>query len=197
MKNLRNDCVWNEERRGAVQGELLEFIIQDEPYIYPWDVTDPEVDSYLDHLEQEFLGEPGWNEEELATQSYEFFATAEKCWLNVREKGAVNEVRSSLLAQFGDRIPHDWLDAIVQQAETLIHAPLSPIDRLIECVKPLLDQWSSEDLQIFARPLVYAMRSHSVPKPQDSRSWEQLSTIEQARYTLQVAQQVLTELEDH
>ncbi len=98
----------------------------------------------------------------------------------------------SLLDRFAAYVPTDWLEAIAHRAKAVVSEELSPIQQLIECVKPLLTQWSEDDLQVFARPLVYAMRGAVETK---QAPWEELSEIERVRLTLMIAQEAIRETE--
>jgi hypothetical protein len=70
---------------------------------------------------------------------------------------------------------------------------------LVQCVKPLLSGWSDDDLQVFARPLAYAMRGNNVSSIDQlisKNSWENLSQLEQISLSMAIAQYTLTELKN-
>ncbi|MCU0534441.1 MAG: hypothetical protein MUD14_11175, partial [Hydrococcus sp. Prado102] len=156
---------------------------------YPWNPADPETEVYFEQLEQKFSAIDSFDAEELDSQSERFFTCLHQCWDNIE----TNRVKYNVIQRFGHFVPCDWIDAIAEQATCTISNNLSAIDRLVACVKPLLSNWDSEDLLVFARPLAYTMRGESSVKV---APWDELSEIEKARLTLKIAREVLIELEE-
>ncbi len=181
IEHLRGD-----ELRDRLQGDLLNAILSD--YCYPWEPSAPQAEAFFQDCEADFEIED-WSDEELAPRAAALFAQLDRCW------SASASLPSRLLTQFGDHLPQDWLLAIAAQARDLATDKLNPLDRLIACVQPLLSEWSVDDLQVFARPLVYAMRGEPSVPPL-AEAWERLSPVEQARRVLAIAQYALVELED-
>ncbi|MDB9313219.1 hypothetical protein PN462_08920 [Spirulina sp. CS-785/01] len=181
----------NQDSKFQVQGELLEVILQDE-VIYPWNPADAAVEDYLQTLEDQYAV-ADWSEAETEARSQDFFAQLERCWPTDSSTPVVNR----LMDRFGGQVPQDYLSAIAQQVETVANATLSPLERLVNCVQPLLSNWSTDDLQVFARPMAYAMRSGpgntavNLPK-----HWNELSEVEQAKYTLQIAHYALNQAQE-
>lgn len=171
----------------ALKCELLALLLEEES-AYPWNLTDPEAEAYFTELEAGFSLVDCLDDDELRFNTDSLFSSLNECWDDL----AQSQVSSSLLAKFGDYIPTHLLDKIVQQAQDTIAFNLSPLQQLIECVKPLLSNWAEEDLQIFARPLVYAMRGTNETK---QVPWSELSEVEQVRLTMKVAQEALQQLQ--
>jgi len=171
----------NQERLGNLEEELMDTLLQDEP-IYPWNPAEPEADAYFETVESEFSLADWLGSEEVTLRSQAFFGQLDRCWESVKRP----TLETQLLARFGRCAPREWLATIAQQAATLLPAQLSPADRLVQCVEPLLSQWARDDLYIFARPLVYAMRDGSTQEV-EGVNWDELSSVEQARYSMKIA----------
>jgi hypothetical protein len=169
-----------------LKGELLTLLLEEES-AYPWNITDPEAEAYLTELEASFSLVDCLDDDELSFNADSLFSCLNECWDDLEQ----SQVSPSLFAKFGDYMPAHLLEKIVQQAQEAISFDLSPLQQLIECVKPLLSNWAEEDLQIFARPLVYAMRGSNGTK---QVPWSELSDVEQVRLTMKVAQEALKEL---
>jgi hypothetical protein len=169
-------------------GEFLEVLLQEEG-CYLWNPTDPETEAYFERLEQNFSLIDSLDLEEITPQAERFYSCLHQCW----ESTEVLQAKKSIRQRFGHLVPSDWIDAIAEQATRIISENLSPIDRLVACVNPLLSNWGEEDLQVFARPLVYAMRGDNGVKV---APWDELSEIEKVRLSMKIAQEVLTELQE-
>jgi hypothetical protein len=189
MSNQPSNCETREFYLKEVREELLELILQEE-VIYPWNPAEPEAEAYFAGLEQEFVPLEESDLEAITPQAEHFFSQLGNCW----SSWETTMVRKSLFKRFGECVPHDWLEAIATQAREIFSTALSPADQLVQCVKPLLSDWAEEDLYVFARPVALAMRSSFQPTPEIT-NWEQLSPIEQARYTMNIAQYALMQLE--
>jgi hypothetical protein len=148
-------------------------------------------ESYLNQLEEEVFSSDGClgeMEEELSAKAALFFAKLHQQWETLPTLG------QKLIQKFGATIPHDWLQSIAHQAQEFVTAELSGVEELVNCVQPLLAQWSNQDLQVFARPIAVAMRGQSPELLENIPAWENLSPVQQARYTLAIAHYALGEL---
>jgi hypothetical protein len=169
-------------------GELLEVLLQEDT-CYPWNHTDPETETYFAKLEKDFSLLDSLEADELASHADSFYHCLDKCW----ESAASLQVKESVFQRFGHLVPSNWIDAIATQATQLISENLSPIDRIVACVQPLLSHWGEEDLQVFARPLAYTMRGENTVK---QAPWDELSEIEKVRFSMKIAQEVFAQLEE-
>lgn len=178
--------------------ELLEVITK-EGTPYPWDPAEPEAEAYFAELEQGFpLGE--WlNSEEVAARAETLFSQLHDCWASL----PTSSIQESLSQRFGNLVPSAWLEAIANRAQQVISTNASPLEQLVLCVKPLLSNWAEEDLQVFARPLVYAMRGKPYEDAESTLSfvrwarraqWDDLSPVERVRLSMAVTQYALIQL---
>jgi hypothetical protein len=177
-----------ENNLNRVQEELLALLLEEEA-AYPWDMSDPEAQRYLGELEGDFSLLDCLDERELSLNAGRLFSSLDQCWRNSSSPSAPE----SLLSRFGDYLPPHLLESIAQQAKEIITLNLDPVEQLIECVRPLLSNWAEEDLQIFARPLVYSLRGNH---PIKQAPWEELSHVERAKLTMKVAQEALSQLQE-
>lgn len=149
---------------------------------YPWS---PETaESYYEELDtpsnvQDYL------DSATATQkSEEFFKEINQLYPPNR----LQKVNQALVKQFGELVPLNWLEAIAQQGQNHFQDTTSGIDKLLNCVQPLLSNWLLEDLAVFARPVANTMRgAQTIPQ----KNWTELSEVEQARLTLIIAKVAL------
>ena len=159
--------------------------------IYPWDLKDLETEEYINNLENQFSD--NWTNQELENKAQSFFSRLNQCW-DINSNCNIYNVLSE---QFGSTIPHNLLENISVEINKVITLNINPMERLIQCVKPLLSQWSEVDLQVFARPLVFAMRGDFEPEKDmvnslmENKKWQDLSEVEQAKVTLAIAQYTL------
>lgn len=183
-----------EDSLSQAQTELLEALLQPEEAAYPWNVAEPSSDDYLAELEREFELQD-WSDEEIAWRSQRLFALLDEC-----SPQAPSLLGMSLYKKFAAQVPEAWLEAIAQKAQEVFSSNLSLPDQLIQCVHQLLPNWAEEDLQNWARPLAYAMRSLEpesiesellVVRPVD---WTELSEMEQARLSMTIAWSTLANL---
>ncbi|NJL02038.1 MAG: hypothetical protein HC838_03375 [Spirulinaceae cyanobacterium RM2_2_10] len=173
------------EIRDRLEGDLLTAILSDRSY--PWEPSDPAAAAYFTAQDAAFdLSD--WSEAEVASRAAALFAQLDRCW------SASPPLASGLQEQFANA-PTEWLTVIAERARALATDSHSRIERLIACVEPLLSGWAVEDLQVFARPYAYAMRSGDRPSGLADKSWETLSPVEQARCALEIAQCALAEYE--
>lgn len=176
--------------RDAVSDLLADLFTAETAYPYGWPLTTAE--QYGNEIETQVPGFAEIPAVEWDSRAQAFFAQVESCWPQTPASSLIE----SLQARFAEKIPTDWLTAIATQAQTLATAGLSPIEQLVECVKPLLTDWSVDDLQVFARPLAYAMRSGAPEVELPAQAWETLSPVEQARSLLKVAKCALDEAQN-
>jgi len=156
--------------------------ILDEDNLYPWE---PEISKgYYEITAEE---SPFFNyleSDEIEERVSSFFSQIHEMW----PSNKIEMVRESLLKQFGKIAPSRLLEAIASNAENIVNQNLSELDQLIECVKPTLLNWGEEELQLFARPVAFAMRdSQQIPE----KEWEQLTSVQQARLSMIIAKSAL------
>jgi hypothetical protein len=189
MLNQSTNREGYESRIQEIRQELLDLILEEDE-VYPWNPADLEAEAYFARIEQEFPVDES-DGETLAPRSESFLGQLHRCWSSEE----TNLARQSLVERFGDSIPHHLLETIATRARSLFSSSLSPTDRLVECVKPLLKNWAEADLYVFARPLAQAMRSGFQLSESETEipHWEQLSQVERARYTMKVAHYALAQ----
>ena len=163
---------------------------------YPWEPSAPEAEAFFIAQEEEFSCTEAWDEKELEQNAANFLTTLGECW-QATEKPSLLK---ALQQKFGELVPSDYLEQIALQAQATLATELSALDRLIECVQPLLPGWAEADLQVFARPLVYAMRDNSTAQSESlfklaqQKQWQNLSEVEKARLSIAIAHYALSEL---
>lgn len=183
--------------------ELLQLILE-EPVAYPYNPAEPETEAYFAALEQEVLA-TGWSVEDLTEQGQVLSRRVDQLWANFdlstpAESVSVDSLSVTLLQQFALRAPQDVIHRISQQAQQLVTQNLSLAEQLVQCVQGCLPQWGAEDLQVFARPLAFTMRSsetevlESTINSVRSVEWAELSDVEQARLSLAIARYALAQL---
>ena len=190
----------SQDSLNQVFGELIESIFSDEPN-YVWNPADPATEDYLTSLEENFSLLDATDSEEITTRAENLFSHLNQCW----EFTTASVVKKSLLEQFGNFVPSSWLEDIVNQAQEIVSTNLSSMDKLVQCVQPLLLNWegrfTEEDLFTFARPLAYAMRSGANPANESANfvrqaPWDKLSPVEQAKLSMAIAQYALVQLQE-
>ncbi|NJL82344.1 MAG: hypothetical protein HC890_04140 [Chloroflexaceae bacterium] len=163
---------------------LLAAVLEQETY--PWNPAEPEADAYFENAERAFtlfdtLGDPA-----IEAQAEAFFRAVQQSW-----QGDETASLQAMLSQRFQGVPAAWLQQIAEQARRLMEINLVEVHKLVACVKPVLTNWGEDDLQILARPLAYAMRGNISYQKAD---WANLSPVEQARLSLEIAQYALTQL---
>lgn len=180
----------NELIRENLQEDLLKALLDlDQDENYPWNPLDPETDDYFAAIENEFalIEEVDDTLEQKATT---FFSQLDQQWSNLESSSLVS-LKEDLSQKFNNFLPKTLINNIIEQAEKLTQQNLNPLNQVVECVKPLWSSWTTEDLQIFARPVVYAMRDKTT---ETKATWEELTEFEQIRLTITVAQEAITQL---
>jgi hypothetical protein len=162
---------------------------------YPFDPSDPEAEAYFATLEQEVL-ETGWSIDDLTEQGKILATRVDQLWSSFSTPVAAlttDALTADLVQRFTARMPQQLLLSIAQQAQQVIARNVSLADQLVQCVQECLPNWGEEDLQVFARPLAFAMRSPDT-KPLEttlqsvrSAEWTELSDVERARLSLAIA----------
>ncbi len=177
----------SEASQNPLAEELLEVLLQEEDY-YPWNPADPDAEEYFTELEESFSLVDALGSVELDNQAETFFAHLHQCW----PSPAKSNLRTALVEQFGSLLPIAWLETIIEQAERSVSQNLQPINQVVECIKPLWSSWTEADLQLLARPLVYAMRGTT---PSKEVAWDELSEVDKIRLSMAVAQDVLEQVQ--
>jgi hypothetical protein len=195
--NAKNTLV--SRSHAPIELELLQSILEqdelDSSPSYPFDPSNPEAEAYFAALEQEVL-ESGWSMDDLTEQGKILSNRVEQLWSSFSAPVAAlttDALTAELVQRFTARMPQQLLLSIAQRAQQVIVRNVSLADQLVQCVQECLPTWGEEDLQVFARPLAFAMRSLET-KPLDttlqsvrSADWEELSDVERARLSLAIA----------
>lgn len=177
-------------KQSFTESEELLTLLLEESDVYPW--YPPTAGDYYEESDRAFDLDEAYDPAEIEVRANGFFSSLD-CCLSTSEPS--ESLVAVLLQQF-TQAPQDWLEAIANRARELAHLNLAPTERLVQCVQPLLAQWSEDDLLVFARPVALAMRSQNLTSPQSELDWEQCSAIEKARYAMNAAQCAFDCLED-
>ncbi|MGK7932332.1 MAG: hypothetical protein AB4041_12990 [Microcystaceae cyanobacterium] len=181
-QNSQNECPAENVRE-----ELLEVLLDlEEGENYPWNPLDPQTDEYFEAIEHQFSLLDGIDEE-INHQAHAFFDKLNQQWSQA-ESPSPSQFRADLYEKFSDFLPKILIENIINRAEQLASNNLDPLNQVVECVQPLWSSWTTDDLQVFARPVVYTMRSQSTTTKAD---WEELTEFEQIRLTMTVAQEAV------
>lgn len=194
MMNPSVDPIESDNIYNQFADELLELLV-DQEESYPWNPQDPETEAYFNDLENNFCLTEDLDTEEIESNAQTLFACLHQSW----QTAPSSEIEQSLQREFGYLVPSSWLQTIAHRAKEIISENLSTLDQLVECVKPLLNNWAEDDLRLFARPIAYPMRSmRSGFKPDSSEktSWNDLSEPEKARLSMQIAQKALEQWQE-
>ncbi len=164
----------------------------------PWNLIDAEAAAQSPDLLAETSYEFQDLDPVLSAGAQSFFAKLDTFWQDKLSKS--DSLNSALLQdlvhQFGVKIPRSILAEIAQKAHQTLAQSKAEVDAAILCVQGLLPQWSLEDLQVFNRPLAYAMRSPQqgikpVLHTLQTNHWDELSEFDQARVYLAIAHYAL------
>lgn len=172
------------------QDELLDLLLEEDVDCYPWNPCDPDAEIYFTDSEEN-LDLEDWSDEEIKIRSQNFFASLNTCWAN--KPSLVDSVKVSLAERFATRVPQGWLDAIAHKAQHIVSTNLSLTDKLVQIVGDLLPNWAEDDLFVFARPVALSMRGEA---DAITRSWDELSEVEQARLSMTIARYAVEELQE-
>lgn len=188
----------NNDHNPEIQAEwdLLTCLFTNNPP-YLWNVNSVEAEAYFLEQEAAVSFVDGFTDAELAERSQQFIRQLNPLW-------SVTSLKSRFLQRFAEQIPDELLNRLLQVATRITQQVslqrLSLADQLVYCVQDLLPQWSEEDLQVLARPFVYAMRGGELEGMEGgsaiigSLCWSELSEIEQARTCLVVARYALSQI---
>jgi len=172
-----------------VEKLFLEIVTQPEEDFYPWEPAQEETFSYFDRQEQVFSLSCNFDEAKLKNRGQNLFSH-----LGKRSTIQWATIQQGLLDRFAG-IPTAWLESIATAAQAVVQQKISLQDKLVTSVQSLLEQWAEEDLQVLARPLAYAMRGNTEENQAFTGVWEELSPLEQARWSLAIAKAALQALE--
>jgi len=174
-----------------IQSSFLVTVTKSDLDIYPWEPSHGGTEDYFVTQQQHFCLDNILEESELELKSISLFSHLGQCWQSVAQ-GEI--MKQGLLDRFRG-VPTMWLDTIATAAQEVYQQGSSLQDKLVSCVHSLLEQWSEEDLQVLARPLAYTMRGN-VPEDQTFTGvWENLSPVEQVRWSLAIAKAALRDME--
>lgn len=200
MLHQKNYAEDSEELQNQAAHDLLEILLLEDEPPYVWNPGEPESEAYLAELEQAFRLDD-WSEPEIMTRSHSFLNQLNQLWTKSKSLAPLKALQAALSSRFATQMPSAWLEAIATQATELVTSNLSLAERLVQCVHQLLPSWGEEDLQVFARPLAYAMRGaedeaiESTLRMIRPLDWNELSSMEQARLSLAIARYAFNELE--
>lgn len=170
--------------------ELLATIVQTD-VAYPWNPAQLESESYLMALEQDFALSDSFSDSDIALKSQVLFSQLEQVWLTTTLQKSLREKFASF--------PEDLLASIAQSVQNATVKYESLADQMVDCVLNILPQWAEEDLQVFARPLAFAMRDVDSEGGELGtvlrKPWAELSEMERARVSLIVARYAISQLE--
>lgn len=186
----------SEDALNQYRVEFIENLLEEENN-YPWNPLQSQLETYLTQIEQEFSLTDCLDSEEVDSLATNLFANLDRCWSNANS----STFRQSLSEKFAKFVPSNWLETIAKEAEKVVASNLTSIQQLVQCVKPLLDNWAEEDLQVFARPLAYAMRSsdgevvESAMQLMEQNKWDEFSDMQKIRISMAIAHYALGQLQ--
>lgn len=159
--------------------DLLETVLFGDDVTYPWNPGDcedlDETPVFSDPLKVDDL--------DLGDRSPVFFAQLDSCM-----------VYAQLCERFGSQVPTSLLKRICALAKQTSNREQPRLAQLVACVHQLLPHWTTEKLQVLAGSLATGLDSETVDYSVGDRPWEQLSSLEQARLSLAIAQFTLQQL---
>lgn len=189
----------NQNSEDALNQYRVEFIenLLEEENNFPWNPLQSQLETYLTQIEQELPLTDCLDSEEVDSLATNLFASLDRCW----SKANSSTFRQSLTDKFAKFVPSTWLETIAKEAEKVVASNLTSLQQLVQCVKPLLDDWAEEDLQVFARPLAYAMRSsdgevvESAMQLMEQNKWDEFSDMQKIRISMAIAHYALEQLQ--
>jgi hypothetical protein len=149
--------------------------------VYPWNPAEGE--DFFNRLEPDGLLS-GLDGAEVEARSADFFTKLDQVW--------ARDLQTTLARKFAT-VPQALLAAIARQAQQVAKNSSSLAEQLVDCVQSALPTWAPEDLQVFARPLAYAMRGSESATP--TKDWEQLSEAERAKLMLSIARYAIHQVQ--
>lgn len=169
---------------------------------YPWNPFTPEAEAFFTAANPTGSIFDEWQESEIADRSQSFFGQLDQLW--------TANLQATLAERFAARIPHQWLTAIVQQAQQAIANAQTAMsdtsnvlaDQLVQCVRDIAPSLADDDFYVLARPLAVQMRNGGMTTTVSSFiaqvpsvEWEQLSDVQRARVGLAVARCAIDQLQ--
>lgn len=148
---------------------------------YPWNPAEGE--DFFNRLEPSGLL-TGLDGAEVEGRSVDFYSKLDQVW--------ARDLQTTLARKFAT-VPQALLAAIARQAQQVAQNGASLAEQLVDCVQSALPTWAQEDLQVFARPLAYAMRGNESTAP--TKDWEQLSEAERAKLMLSIARYAIHQVQ--
>ncbi|MEM9005290.1 MAG: hypothetical protein AAGE59_17425 [Cyanobacteria bacterium P01_F01_bin.86] len=176
-----------------IELDMLHSVLNEDAS-YLWNPADPASTAYLGKLEEAFAS-GDLSEDVYNSQWSKISQQAEQLW------SSSSPVLATLLIQrFESRMPAQVLTQLAAKAQDVSSSGLAVIDQLVNCAQDILAGWETDDLQVMARPLAFAMRDgHGEILDVALRSvrqtdWDNLSDLERARLTLAIARYALDEI---
>lgn len=174
--------------------DLLEAIVSGDDRLYPWNPSDSPTSDPTARSEPPFTADLAADLDfkiddlDLGDREAAFFQQLDTCTLAA-------QLTAQLGDRFGSRVPADILQTIARRGTQLVDRSGSFAERLVNCATAVLPNWSSDDLQVLARPLAYAMRGEAPEARVRRAPWTELSALERARLSLAIAHCTLSMLE--
>ncbi|BAY97033.1 hypothetical protein NIES37_09700 [Tolypothrix tenuis PCC 7101] len=204
INNTNNSNTFNSSP-SQVELDFLAALLEPADATYPWNPADQESEAYFNELEQQFLSDDLWQEDELNKRSQDFSSQLDNLWSthNVDTASKSHNLRQILMASLQEAftvVPQGWLNTIAQNAAEIFSSQQSIGEQLVQCVQDMLPSWGADDLLVLARPYAYAMRSGEPQCPKamitklGNREWTSLSEVEQAKVSLAISYYALNEL---
>jgi hypothetical protein len=169
----------------------------DSPYTWQSLESPPQLDRDFT-LNDEDLG---WAEASIEAGARRFFSTLDRLWdAQTVEAATMPSPLDRVRARFGERVPADLLDTILERAVgitgKLERSGQAAIAQLVSCVDGSIPGWSSDDWRTIARPYALAMRDQSTRSVVcEEVAWDDLSKIERAKLSLEITLAALEELQ--
>jgi hypothetical protein len=184
--------------------ELLEALLDTEDVTYPWNHTAIESEEFFHDAEAQLLMDE-LLDSELNTRSHTFYNQLDSLWNNYNRTtnvGVVASLKESLQTAIASRVPHEWIERIVEKAANIFNPQQPMSEQLMQCAQAVLPNLGVDDLLVLARPFAYAMRNgepqslESALNKVGQQEWNNLSEIEQAKVSLAVAYHAIRQLSD-
>jgi hypothetical protein len=149
---------------------------------YPWNPA--ESDDFFNRLEPNGLL-AGLDGAEVEARSADFYSKLNQVW--------ARDLQTTLARKFAT-VPQVLLAAVARQAQQVAQNGTSLAEQLVDCVQSILPAWAPDDLQVFARPLAYAMRG-GAESAAPTKDWAQLSETERAKLMLSIARYAIDQVQ--
>lgn len=79
INNINNSNTFNSSP-SQVELDFLATLLEPADATYPWNPADQESEAYFNELEQQFLGDDLWQEDELNKRSQDFYSQLDNLW---------------------------------------------------------------------------------------------------------------------